>query len=198
MLEKNMEHSKSIATKKRVRNQVNKSCKPIPWGKEEVRNVLAVAGEEGLETLLIFELSTGLRQLELLQLAWKDVDLDKQTVRIQSHHTERLLYIPRSLVQILKAYQEEIKHLKTELVFPNKQGEPLSASTLNRRFKRVIEKAGVPPIRFQHLRDLHGQMLLQEGVSPLIIKNRLGHSTLQTTLDHFSPVLMDKKGPNVH
>jgi integrase len=197
-LEKNTENSKSNATKKRVRSQVNKPCKLITWGNEEVQKVLAVAREEGLETLLTFELSTGLRKLELLQLTWKDVDLDKQTVRIQSHHTERLLYIPQSLVQKLKAHQEEIKHLKTEFVFPNKRGEPLSASTLNGRFNRLIKKSDVPPIRFHDLRFLHGQKLLQEGVSPFIVKNRLGHSSIQTTLERFSHVLSSENAPEAH
>jgi integrase len=58
-----------------------------------------------------------------------------------------------------------------------------------RHFKGVIEKEGLPEIRFHDLRHTHASLLLAAGVHPKVVQERLGHSQISLTLDTYSSVL---------
>ena len=47
---------------------------------------------------------------------------------------------------------------------------------------------GVPRVRFHDLRHSHATRLLFAGVHPKVAQERLGHSTISTTLDLYSHV----------
>jgi hypothetical protein len=49
--------------------------------------------------------------------------------------------------------------------------------------------AGIPAIRFHYLRHTHATLLLQAGVHPKIVQERLGHSSITVTLDTYSHVV---------
>ena len=44
-------------------------------------------------------------------------------------------------------------------------------------------RAGLPRIRFHDLRRTHASLLIAGGVHPRVIMERLGHSTISTTMD---------------
>jgi integrase len=94
------------------------------------------------------------------------------------------------------------------LVFCQDNGKPLHANNMTRRdFVRVLSltdlraellKKGVPEeslprplprIRFHDLRHCHATLLLQQGVHPKIVQERLGHSTSAFTLQVYSHVM---------
>ena len=47
---------------------------------------------------------------------------------------------------------------------------------------------GFPRIRFHDLRHSHATQLLEAGTHPKVAQERLGHSTINTTLDLYSHV----------
>ena len=69
-----------------------------------------------------------------------------------------------------------------------------------------IEKSGVKRIRLHDLRHSHASMLVDMGVAPLEIAERLGHEKVETTLNTYSHLypstqsklagLLDKKYKN--
>lgn len=76
------------------------------------------------------------------------------------------------------------------LVFCTVKGTPLEAqNVVNRHFKRLLEKADLPRVRFHDMRHTHASLLLQQGVHPKIVSERLGHSNIGITLDTYSHVL---------
>ncbi len=76
------------------------------------------------------------------------------------------------------------------LVFCQPDGKPLRANNIVRRdFRRVLQRAGLPRIRFHDLRHAHATLLLREGVHPKVVQERLGHSTPAFTLHVYSHVL---------
>jgi len=78
----------------------------------------------------------------------------------------------------------------TALVFCQPNGKPLHAHNVVRRdFRRVIERAGLPRIRFHDLRHVHASFLLSQGVNPRVVQERLGHSTAAFTLQTYAHVL---------
>ncbi|MCK9525036.1 MAG: site-specific integrase [Limnochordia bacterium] len=64
-----------------------------------------------------------------------------------------------------------------------------------RSFAKLIEKAGVPKIRFHDLRHTCATLLLSQEVNPKIVQERLGHSDIAMTLNrysHVTPTMQDK------
>jgi integrase len=55
---------------------------------------------------------------------------------------------------------------------------------LNDHYKKV----GVPRIRIHDLRHTHATLMLQAGEHPKIVQDRLGHSSIQMTLDKYSHI----------
>ena len=74
-------------------------------------------------------------------------------------------------------------------MFPSSIGTPLEPRNLLRRFKKLLDEAGLPEIRFHDLRHTAATLMLQNGVHPKIVQERLGHSTITMTLDTYSHVL---------
>jgi integrase len=58
-----------------------------------------------------------------------------------------------------------------------------------RSFRPLLEKAGLPLIRFHDLRHTVASLLLLAGVHPKVVAELLGHSTINLTLDTYSHVL---------
>ena len=80
----------------------------------------------------------------------------------------------------------------TRPVFSTAQGTPPNpANIISRHFKPILERAGLPPIRFHDLRHTCATLLLSQGVHPKIVQELLGHASIQLTLDTYSHYLPD-------
>lgn len=49
----------------------------------------------------------------------------------------------------------------------------------------LATKAGVKPIRLHDARHTHASLMLKQGVHPKIVQERLGHASIQMTLDTY-------------
>ena len=78
---------------------------------------------------------------------------------------------------------------ETGIVFCNIYGGYLESSNLHDDFKRLLEKAELPNIRFHDLRHSAATILLGMGVHPKIVQELLGHSNISMTMDIYSHVL---------
>lgn len=79
-----------------------------------------------------------------------------------------------------------------DLVFSNRVGKPMDGIHLLRReFYPLLERAGLPRIRFHDLRHTAAALLLGRGVNPKIVSEMLGHASIAITLDIYSHVLPD-------
>jgi integrase len=111
----------------------------------------------------------------------------------------RTVALPWVLVAELrrvKDAQEERRRLmgpeyqNRDLVFAQLDGKPLHAKNLTARdFRKVLERAGLPRIRFHDLRHSHATLLLAQGVSAKIVQERLGHASPAFTLAVYGHVL---------
>jgi integrase len=73
------------------------------------------------------------------------------------------------------------------LVFTTGRGTPLDAQNIvNRHFKSLLKRAGLPPIRWHDLRHTCATLLLGRGVHPKLVKHLLGHASIAMTLDRHS------------
>jgi len=74
-------------------------------------------------------------------------------------------------------------------VFAHPDGTPLDPSTVTHTFGKIIRNAGLPHIRLHDLRHTHASLLLQAGIHPKVVQERLGHSSIRVTLDTYSHVM---------
>jgi integrase len=76
-----------------------------------------------------------------------------------------------------------------DLVFSTIEGKPLRPNTITRAWTMLTAKAGVKPIRLHDARHTHASIMLKQGVHPKIVQERLGHSSIEITLDIYSHVM---------
>jgi len=72
-------------------------------------------------------------------------------------------------------------------VFTTGIGTPLDAQNIvNRHFKPLLSRAGLPEIRWHDLRHTCATLLLSRGTHPKLVQHLLGHASIQLTLDRYS------------
>ncbi len=76
-----------------------------------------------------------------------------------------------------------------DLVFTTPLGTAIEPGTLARAWSRVLAVAGVGHVRWHDLRHAHATLMLQAGIHPKIVSERLGHASVAITLDTYSHVL---------
>lgn len=65
----------------------------------------------------------------------------------------------------------------------------MTPENLTRRsFHPLLERAGLPRMRFHDLRHTAATLLLAQGVHPKIVQEMLGHASIALTLDTYSHV----------
>ncbi len=186
------------------------------WDDEQIRLFLAEARRSSTYyRLYLAAILTGMRQGELLGLRWQDVDFTLGTASVQqtfyrlggqqvfkepkSAKARRAVALPPVLVEELRGLREEQAERQRllgpeyedhSLLFCQADGKPLHARNIVRGdFRRVTERVGVLHIRFHDLRHTHASHLLQQGVNPKVVQERLGHATPAFTLHVYGHVL---------
>ena len=83
------------------------------------------------------------------------------------------------------------KHWKNnDLVFCTGRGEPIRHCALDKEFKRILQRAGLPKeIRMYDLRHAFVTFSLIAGVDPKTVSGDAGHSKVSFTLTHYGNVL---------
>ena len=86
--------------------------------------------------------------------------------------------------RLLEAYMADRSSISEELLFPSEAGTPLDGRNLyNRHFLPAIQKAGLRHFRIHDLRHTYASRLLQAGASLAYVRDQLGHSSIQVTVD---------------
>jgi integrase len=70
-----------------------------------------------------------------------------------------------------------------EWVFPNREGKPHNMTNVrNRIFYRALEKAGLHRRPLHSTRHTFATLLLNQGESPVYVKDQCGHSSIKVTV----------------
>lgn len=79
--------------------------------------------------------------------------------------------------------------VETNRVFTQENGEPYHPDWISRRFKRLVELSGLPPVRLHDLRHISATLSLLAKNDIEVVQERLGHSSRQITSDTYTSVL---------
>jgi len=92
--------------------------------------------------------------------------------------------------RLLKAFMKGMNDISDELVFPSPEGGILDPDNLyHRYFLPVLAKAGIRKIRLHDLRHTFGSLLIQAGASIVYVKEQMGHSSIQVTIDTYGHLI---------
>jgi len=139
-----------------------------------------------LEPAIIFAIHTGLRQGELLNLRWRDLDFTVGLLTVQLAKNNEKRHIPlnrdvRAVVDALPRYGEWV------LAWP--WGDRVSDTTLYAAFGRTCHAAGITDFRWHDLRHTFASHLVMAGVDLRTVQELLGHKSLEMTMrySHLAP-----------
>ncbi len=155
-----------------------------------------------LTPIVLLALNTGLRRGELLNLAWRDVDLERGLLTVQGSGTKsgqsRVVPLNSEAISVLKAWQPADDDGRVVpfrrgrrglcgLVFPGDDGERMSG--LKTAFLAIMKAAKVTDFRLHDLRHTFASKLVQVGVDLNTVRELLGHADLKMALrySHLAP-----------
>ena len=75
-----------------------------------------------------------------------------------------------------------------DLVFSDLDGRPLLPNTVTHAWIKLVRRTGLKGIRLHDARHSHASLMLKAGAHPKIVQERLGHSSIQITLDTYSHI----------
>jgi integrase len=75
-----------------------------------------------------------------------------------------------------------------DLIFSHYDGKPLLPNTVNHVREKLAKRTGLKGIHLHSARHSYASLLLKQGVHPEIVQERLGHASIQITLDTYSHV----------
>jgi integrase len=184
-------------------------------GREQVTVLLQAAKDCRLYAPILIGLATGMRRGEICGLRWQDVNFEKSTLAVRqtlvsvgqkqlefktpkTKAGRRVVKLPTMLVEALqeeRAVQEQARHVlgptynPLGLVVCRADGSPVHPATLYSRFQQLLERLGLPRVAIHDLRHSHATHLLEAGINPKVVSERLGHTDPALTLRVYSHVL---------
>lgn len=162
---------------------------------------------------------TGMRISELLALTYSSIDLQnkklsihqnviygidattgKYSMQISTPKTEssiRIISIPDRVIEIYLTYLEESQqytNFSTDwfIFTTSDKTKPLLYSSVLHRYNMMFKRLDIPQIRFHDFRHSHASLLINGGADALLVKERLGHATVTTTLDTYAHLFPEK------
>lgn len=184
------------------------------WSAEQVRAFLDSVSTDRLSGMWVLLCTTGMRRGEVLGLRWEDMDLHSGKLAVRRalvevagyelHLSEpktagsrRSISLDVHTVTALGQHRRRQAEERlaagiggrAELVFTRPDGRALQPQNVSQTFASRTRQAGLPPIRLHDLRHSAATLALEAGIHPKVVAERLGHSTVQLTLDRYSHVV---------
>lgn len=185
---------------------------------EQSRRFLEFAKSSKHGLIFEFAIISGMRPEEYLSLQWADVDFVRSVATVRhalvwlkgggykfgkpkTQKSRRTISLPQDLMFKLKEHRRRqmeerfklgVGYSNLDLVFASDIGTPLNYRNLTlRHYNKILAQAGLGEEGFvlYSLRHTCATLLLAAGENPKKVADRLGHSSVRTTLDTYSHVL---------
>lgn len=176
------------------------------WTKEEFEVFIKCFAEEEQMYRIIFLMLfwLGCRVGELLALTKSDIDLEGGTVSISKTYFRRnktdYITAPKTessnrKITIPRFLQDEIKQFldRQYELMPEERIFPITDRAIQKKMKQKTEQAKLKPIRVHDLRHSHIALLIEKGMQPLVIAQRVGHDSVNTTMNIYGHLYPNKQ-----
>lgn len=177
----------------------------------EVVVALMAASEERWRAYVGVCAFAGLRLGEASGLKVTDVDFLRRTLQVErqvqrrrggpaeirppKYGSERTVFLPDELVQLLAWHVEQHGRAPDGWIFPTRDGRPVPPTTVNAWWQRTLKAAGVEGARIHGLRHLYASGLIAAGCDVVTVQRALGHKSASVTLNtyaHLWPTAEDR------
>lgn len=127
--------------------------------------------------------SSGLRVSELLNLKISQVNFEKGIIDvIGKGNKERKVPLGEYALSYVNDYLDKRKHKKSNYLFLNRYGKPLSRQYFFRQVKKYAEQVGIKEDISPHtLRHCFATHMLENGAELRAVQEMLGHTNIATT-----------------
>ena len=176
------------------------------WTKDEFEVFIQCFTEEEEMYRIIFLMLfwLGCRVGELLALTESDIDLEGGTVSISKTYFRRnktdYITAPKTessnrKITIPQFLQDEIKQFldRQYELMPEERIFPITDRAIQKKMKQKTEQAKLKPIRVHDLRHSHIALLIEKGMQPLVIAQRVGHDSVNTTMNIYGHLYPNKQ-----
>lgn len=176
------------------------------WTKDEYEVFLETFAEGEEMYRLIFQMLfwLGCRIGEVLALTSSDIYLEKATISVtktyyrrnktdyitspKTESSNRKITIPKFLQGEIKEYLDRQYELA-----PDERIFPITDRAVQKKMKQKTEEAKLKPIRVHDLRHSHIALLIEKGLQPLVIAQRVGHDSVNTTMNIYGHLYPNKQ-----
>ncbi len=176
------------------------------WSVDELRLFLTAVREHHWFGVFVLLATTGMRRGEVLGLRWDVVDFDLSAVSVirsvgtvdgeivvtspKTQAARRLVDVDANTLDVLRRLRDEQRRAGIKdphgWVFRREPGGgPLRPESVSAAFDRLVARADVPRIRLHDLRHTYATLAVDTGMHPMVLSDRLGHSSVATTIDMY-------------
>lgn len=189
------------------------------WNVEEFKEFRKLITNDEISYDLFFTIAffTGMRMGKILALNWYDVNLITSTIHItktayfvnnvnhinstKTRAGTRLITINNKLTEMLTDWKEKQEDLLKEFTKDTDslqiiQSTPIAITKnmVDKKFKQILSRNNnLKKIRIHDLRHSHASLLINQGEDYLVVKERLGHASITTTIDTYSHLYPSKQ-----
>ena len=181
---------------------------------EQVKKLLHALDSENIKykTLIILAIDSGARRSELCALRWSDINFETRTMNIskslkvihgmideettKTESSNREIVLSKATMRLLQEYKEWQQAYKLvnkkkwidddNRVFTAKYGGYMHPDTTIHILKKIIGKYNLDPISFHGLRHTSASLLINSGIDPKTVSERLGHSDSHITMQIYT------------
>ena len=173
---------------------------------EEYKKFNSVISDHMWHTFFEFLYFMGTRQGEATALSWKDIDFEKNEVKINKTLTTKIkgekwtITSPKTknsnrVLPLTEKLSSDLKTLKNEYMRYNKFSDdwfvfggvrPLPETTIQVKKNEYCKMAGVKQIRIHDFRHSCASLLINQGASIALVSKYLGHGNISITLNTYT------------
>ena len=151
---------------------------------EEYKILLDSIDEKWFRDIIEIAYYTGMRQMEILNLTWDDIDFDSEQIvisnRVVLSKSKRIRILPMS--NAVKKILLSIYRCQTNLLVFQYERRAIKPDHISKKFKKQVKRLNInPSINFHSLRHTFASRLVQKGVSIYHVSKLLGHASVTTT-----------------
>lgn len=140
-----------------------------------------------VQDITMFDLfyGTGIRTDELCNLKFEDLNTKKGQLRIRKGKggKQRVVAVPQKTLDALKKYIAEVRLIypMNEFLFPSRRGLQMRGSTVYIRIAKILTRLVDKKKGAHTLRHSFATVMLEENAPMVVIKEQLGHTSMETT-----------------
>jgi len=169
---------------KKIKLEKKQKNKPAFLNINQIEIICRHIDSEIIKDAVVLSFHTGLRLGELVNLKWKNINLEDKIITVGDYEfktkarKQRIIPINDKVLELMN----KVYNPSQVYVFSKGKKQPFTGDYFSKKFKTACRSAGISDkVHWHSLRHSFASNLVQNGVPIYVIKELLGHSSITTT-----------------